>query len=74
MQKFFSYTFQYGLILLAFLTLCILGAEPSGTGEEALSNYETSIEFWAPIILIGWCGSLVLVIVSGIVLHRLDQK
>jgi hypothetical protein len=74
MQKFFSYTFQYGLILLAFLTLCILGAEPSGTSEESLSNYESSIEFWGPIILISWCVTTSLVIVSAIALYKLDKK
>jgi len=74
MKKVFDTIFVYGLALLAFETLCILGAEPSGTGEEALANYETSIQFWGPIILTSWCITLICVIVAGIFSFRLEKN
>ena len=74
MQKLLSNTFTYGLALLGFLTLCILGAEPSGTGDEALARYESACEFWAPIVLWSWCGLFVIVIASAVGLSLIEKK
>jgi len=50
------------LIALGLCTLFILGAEPSGTSEESLSNYEHAMDKghlgW--FLCWGWVTSLVL--------------
>lgn len=42
------------LILLGLLTLFILGAEPSEYTADGIERYQTSIDYWQPIMLWSW--------------------
>lgn len=59
MKKFILTAQAASLILFGFLTLCILGAEPSDVSETGLGRYESSAAYWTPILLWSWLGSLV---------------
>ena len=62
MKKFIINAQFLSLVVLGFLTLCILGAEPSEASEAGLERYEASAAYWAPIILWSWLAVFIVFI------------
>jgi uncharacterized BrkB/YihY/UPF0761 family membrane protein len=44
MKKYIPHLFQISLVILGVVTLLLLGAEPSSSSEESLSNYYHSTD------------------------------
>ena len=68
MKKYIINAQAGSLAVLGFLTLCILGAEPSQASEAGLERYEASVAYWAPFILWSWLA--VFIIFIGLTVAR----
>ena len=60
-------------VLLGLLTLIILGAEPSGTSEEALYAYQDACDSYGMYFLWGWALTAI-VLVCLFILSHITQK
>lgn len=71
MKNFVIYAQAISLIVLGLCTLFILGAEPSSSSEESLSNYAHAMDKgnigW--FLCWGWITSLVLFITLTIIIY-----
>lgn len=69
MKKLISNVITVSAWSLAILTLCMLGAEPSGSSEAAIERYEASAAEWGPIALKCWCY-LAITLVSALLINK----
>lgn len=58
MKKFVINLQTASLLILGLITLCILGAEPSEMTSNGIERYQSSMDYWQPIILWGWVVTL----------------
>ena len=61
-------------VLLGLLTLIILGAEPSGSSEEALYAYQDACDSYGLYILWGWVLTALTLVSLLILSYILNQK
>jgi hypothetical protein len=61
-------------VLLGLLTLIILGAEPSGTSEEALYAYQDSCDTYGLYILWGWALTAITLVSLLILTYIIENQ
>lgn len=61
-------------VLLGLLTLIILGAEPSGTSEEALYAYQDACDTYGMYFLWGWALTALMLLTLLILSYIIENQ